>query len=75
MRNVSLVATGDQQSHSGWQRLQRELRAALRQTEVTRNPRGFSFLAVGLLMASWPFYLMIRDGEAVAQTLREMLRM
>jgi hypothetical protein len=75
MRNVSLVAIGDQQSYSGWQRLQRELRAALRQTEVSRNPRGFSFLALGIVMASWPFYLMIRDSDTVAQTLREMLRM
>ena len=32
-------------------------------------------LAVGLLMASWPLYLMIRDGEAVATALKEMLRM
>jgi hypothetical protein len=75
MRNVSLVAIGDQQSYTGWQRLQRELRAALRQTEVPRNPRGFSFLALGIVMASWPFYLMIRDSDTVAQTLKEMLRM
>jgi hypothetical protein len=75
MRNVSLVAIGDRQSFSGWQRLERELRTALRQTEVARNPRGFSFIAVGLLMASWPLYLTIRDGDAVAQTLKQMLRM
>ena len=48
---------------------------ALRRTEVPRNPRGFSFLAVGIVMASWPFYLMIRDSDTVAQTLKEMLRM
>jgi hypothetical protein len=75
MRNVSLVAIGDRQSFTGWQRLQNELRAALRVTEVARNPRGFSFLAVGILMASWPLYLMIRDGQAVATALKEMLRM
>ena len=75
MRNVSLIAIGDRQSFTGWQRLERELRAALRQTEVQRNPRGFSFLAVGLLMASWPLYLTLRDGQAVAQALRQMLRM
>lgn len=75
MRNVSLVAIGERQSHTGWQRLERELRAALRTTEVSRNPRGFSFLAVGLLMASWPLYLTLRDSDAVAQTLRQMLRM
>lgn len=75
MRNVTLVAIGDRQSYTGWERLLRELRTALRATEVPRNPRGFSFLAIGLLMVSWPLYLTIRDGEAVAQTLRQMLRM
>jgi hypothetical protein len=74
MRNVSIVAIGDRQSFTGWQRLQQEMRTALRATEVTRNPRGFSFLAIGLLMASWPLYLMIRDGQAVATALKEMLR-
>ncbi len=29
MRNVSLLATGDQQSHTGWKRLERELHSAL----------------------------------------------
>jgi hypothetical protein len=75
MRNVSLVAIGERQSYTGWQRLERELRTALRATEVPRNPRGFSFLAIGLLMASWPLYLTLRDGQAVAQALRQMLRM
>jgi hypothetical protein len=51
------------------------MRTALRATEVTRNPRGFSFLAIGILMASWPLYLMIRDAQAVATALKEMLRM
>jgi hypothetical protein len=75
MRNVSLVAVGDRQSFTGWQRLERELRTALRGAEVASNPRGFSFLATGLVLASWPLYLMIRDGQAVAQALKEMLRM
>jgi len=75
MRNVSLVAIGERQSYTGWQRLERELRAALRTIEVPRNPRGFSFLAIGLLMASWPLYLTLRDGQAVAQALKLMLRM
>ena len=75
MRNVSLVAIGERQSYTSWQRLERELQTALRSTEVQRNPRAFSFLAIGLLMASWPLYLTIRDGEAVAQALKQMLRM
>jgi hypothetical protein len=74
MRNVSLVAIGERQSQGGWRRLERDLRSALRDTDVSRNPRGFSFLAIGIVMASWPLYLTIRDTQAVAQALREMLR-
>lgn len=74
MRNVSLVAIGERQSQGAWRRLERDLRSALRDTDVSRNPRGFSFLAIGIVMASWPLYLTIRDTQAVAQALREMLR-
>jgi hypothetical protein len=75
MRNLSLVAVGDRQSFTGWQRLERDLRAALKQVEVSRNPRGFSFLTMGLVLLSWPAYLMLRDTSAVARKLAEMLHM
>ncbi len=45
MRNVSLIATGNRQSYSGWKRLHRELAVALSEVEVRRNPRGFTLLA------------------------------
>ncbi len=75
MRSIALVAIGERQSFTGWQRLERELRQALKSMEVDRNPRGFSLLAAGLILASWPLYLMVRDGHPVAQSLREMLRL
>ena len=76
MRNVSLVATGDRQSHSGWKRLERELRTALAAVEVTSNPRGFTFLAFGLLLVGWPLVELLQTpSHVVAQQLRDMLRM
>lgn len=76
MRNVSLVATGDRQSHSGWKRLERELRAALAAVEVAPNPRGFTLLAVGLVLVGWPLVeLLSTPSHVVAQQLRDMLRM
>jgi len=76
MRNVSLVAMGDRQSHSGWKRLERELRVSLATVEVTPNPRGFTLLAVGLLLAGWPLVELVQTpSHAVAQQLRDMLRM
>ena len=75
MRNVSLVATGDSQSHSGWQRLQLELNAALHDVEVPRNPRGFTFLTLGLALIGWPLVQLVQmPSQLVAQQLRDMLR-
>lgn len=76
MRNLSLIATGDRQSHSGWKRLERELKTSLRSVEVPRNPRGFTFLTVGLLLAGWPLVQLLQTpSHLVAQQLRDMLRM
>jgi hypothetical protein len=76
MRNVSLVATGDRQSYSGWKRLREELTAALRAVEVPRNPRGFTFLTCGLVLVGWPLVELLQTpAQAVAQQLRDILRM
>ena len=75
MRNVTLISTGDQQSYSGWKRLAEELRSALAQERVGRNPRGFTLLAIGLVLLGWPLVqLMQMPPQMVAQQLRDMLR-
>jgi hypothetical protein len=75
-RNISLVATGDRQSYSGWKRLHMELIAALRGVDVARNPRGFTFLACALVLFIWPtLQLMQTPNPAVARQLRDLLRM
>lgn len=75
MRNISLAASGDRQSFSGWNRLERGLATALAKQEVAPNPRGFTFLTVGLLMLGYPTWLMVTGRELVAQKLWEMLRL
>jgi hypothetical protein len=76
LRNVSIVATSDMQSYSGWKRLQRELSAALKSVEVARNPRGFTFLACGLALIGWPVLQLLQtSGADVAQQLQDILRM
>ena len=76
MRTVTLVAIGDRQSLAGWSRLKRELRRELRSVEVSPNPRGFSFVAVGLLMLVWPIYQLVQmPRNLIAQQLVDMLRM
>ena len=76
LRNVSLIATGEHQSHSGWKRLEHALTAALDKIEVAPNPRGFTFLAIGLVMIGWPaIQLLQMPHNLVAQRLMEILRM
>lgn len=76
MRNVSLVATGQQQSYSGWKRLQTELTGALQTVEVARNPRGFTFLACSLVLVGYSLLELLQTpGAAVAQQLRDILRL
>jgi hypothetical protein len=75
MRSVTLKATGDRQSHSSWGRLHRELSAALRNVEVAPNPRGFSFVAIGLVMLGWPLSQLAQlPLQTIAKQLGDMLR-
>jgi len=73
MRNVTLMASGDAQSHSGWNELRRALAAALRSTTVPRNPRGVSFVTCGLLMLSAIVYKTIEDPQALVEGLWNMI--
>ena len=75
MQNVSLVANGEDQSYSGWQRLERALRSRLRETEVHRNPRGVSLITSALLMLGTMLYKAIANPQAVAQGFRDMLQL
>ncbi len=76
MRSLSLVATGDKQSHSGWRKLEAELATALRAVETSPNPRGFSFVAFALAMLGWPLVQLVQLPPNVAmQRLLEILRM
>jgi hypothetical protein len=75
MRTVSLIATGDHQSYSGWKRLHRELSAELRKSEVRRNPRGFTLLACALALLGWTtLQLLQTPSAAIAQQLHDILR-
>jgi hypothetical protein len=76
MRNVSLVATSAEQSHTGWKRLRQDLAAAIRTVEVAPSPRGFTLLAVGILLLGWPLSELLRmPGHVVAERLKDMLRL
>ncbi len=74
MRNVSLVSVGPNQSHAGWQSLQRALAPALSQVRGVRNARGASFVCAGVLIVALLMLVIARDPQAVARAMFEMLR-
>ena len=75
LKNVSLVATGDDQSFAGWRRLEVALRAQLRQAESPANAWGV-FLALGafalIACVGWQVFV---HPQAVTAGFREMLRL
>jgi hypothetical protein len=75
MRNVQLIAAGAHQSYEGWYRLEKALSASLRQVRSIRNPCGFSLVFFSLLLIALASFLLVRDADTVAHSLREMLRL
>ena len=74
MRNVQLISSGVHQSYEGWNRLEKELSASLREVRAARNPYGFSLAFFALLMIGIVTFWMVNDKDTVAQ-LFELLRL
>jgi hypothetical protein len=73
MRNVSLVSSGPKQDYQGWSRLEAELAAALRGLEVPRNFAGLILLSAGNVLVLCLAWAIIRDPQAIARTVFELL--
>jgi hypothetical protein len=75
MRNVSLVSSGPKQDHQGWARLEAELTAALRKVDTPRSLIGLVMLCAGNLLVLMLAWSILRDPQAVARTVFELLDM
>ena len=75
LRNVSLVATGDEQSFGGWRELELALRAELRRCEVPLNPPGLTLVICGLIMLGAILQKTLENPQALARGLFNMLRL
>lgn len=75
LRTAELVAAGPEQSYLGWRRLEAALAAGLKQSKGTRNPYGPLPLILGLLMIALVTALTVSNPQAVAQSLRQLLRL
>ncbi len=71
--NISLLATGDDQSASGWRRLEYALREALRETTVTPGAYGLWMLLIGAMMLSGLTFWVVDNPQTIAQGLERML--
>jgi Ca2+/Na+ antiporter len=72
--NVALLATSDDQSASGWRRLELSLRETLRETTVAAGPHGFWMLLCGVLMLSALAFWVVDNPQTIAQGIERMLR-
>lgn len=75
LRNVSLVATGDEQSYSGWRQLELALAARLSPAEAAPNPFGALLaLAAAAMFLAMGWQLVLYPNE-VTQGFSEMMRL
>ena len=75
MRNISLVSSGPKQDYQGWSRLEVELATALRGIEVPWNLAGLMLLSIGNVLIIGLAWAIIRDPQAIARTVFELLDM
>jgi hypothetical protein len=75
MRNVSLVAVGEEQSYAGWRQLEKALSKRLAAARVARNVWGMTLsLSAALLIAAMGIQL-TRHGQEMTAALRDMLKL
>ena len=75
MRNIQLTSIGGQQDLGGWRLVEKELRSQFKGLKVGINPRGFSFLFFGLLIAVLIGYSITTKPLEVAEALNDFLRL
>ncbi|HXT59147.1 MAG TPA: hypothetical protein VN699_10955 [Pirellulales bacterium] len=75
MRNVSLVASGDEQSYAGWRQLDSALSARLKPAESPPNPWGVALAIAAALMIGVLGWQMLEHPQAISQGFRDMLRL
>lgn len=73
LANVSLVASGDDQSIGGWRRLAAALRVKLRDVPLATQPHGFWLTVWGLAILAALAYWVAEDPQTIARGLDRLL--
>jgi hypothetical protein len=72
--NVALLSTGDEQSPSGWRRLEASLRETLRSAAGAAGAHGFWMLVCGVMTLVALAFWVADDPQTIAQGIERMLR-
>lgn len=75
LRNVSLVASGEEQSYAGWRQLEIAIAERLKLAGSSANPWGAALAAIAVLMFGVMAWQMVEHPQAIAQSFRDMLRL
>ncbi len=75
MRNVSLVSSGPMQDIKGWTRLEKQLRAALRNVGSPWSIGSLLLLSAGNVLAIWLAIAIVRDPHGFARAVYELMEM
>ena len=75
MQTVTIVATHEEQQLAGWRTLESTLVGELRKVQRPRNPWGYLFLSVALLLGSVIVFQLVDKKDEVVQGFHEMLRL
>ena len=74
MRNITLVSAGNEPNYTNWRRLEGLLRGSLQDVPVPRNPRGYVFAFVGMLLLISLALNAAMNSHLIAQDLLQLLR-
>lgn len=75
MHNVSLVASGEEQSYAGWRQLEMAIAERLRPAGSPANPWGAALAGIAVLMFGVMAWQMVEHPQAIAESFRDMLRL
>jgi len=73
MRNVSLVAGGDRQSHTGWRQLERALGQQMTPSRARVNIWGVGLSLAAVTVAAVTAWFAEQNHQLIVATLREIL--
>jgi hypothetical protein len=75
LRNVQIVATGNDQSYDGWRAVEKKLREATQDSRVPPNFWGTGFLLASLTLAILSGVLLFQNQVEVAAAFKDFLRL